>query len=308
MTANASGLTVSDGGPGDFLFTWKQEHWDYKKLRKLVERFRLRGAAEEWWSCSAHRKIRAGDRAYLLKQGKPIGIFGRGTIIGKPRRRSKNVWEVLIGFDVPRGDILWDPKEDGFLVDENLLLSLPVPKKQWQNQAAGITLEKSAARAIDRKILDLVPIRPGEATLAEETAQDVDRLKKMIEQLIRPDQRRFSERVRKIYPNGCAVTGCVTPAALEAAHIKTQKGRDGNSAGNGILLRSDIHCLFDRLLITLSEDGTKIETSPELTDPGYATLKTVTVARPVGGPPPSAENIRDHRNRFRERLRRRAGH
>ncbi|MGO9589155.1 MAG: HNH endonuclease [Candidatus Acidiferrales bacterium] len=306
MTANASGLMVTDGGPGDFLFTWKQEHWDYKKLRKLVERFRLRGAAEEWWSCNAHRKIRVGDRAYLLKQGKPIGIFGRGTIMGKPRRRTKNIWEVLIGFDVPRGDILLDPKEDGFLVDENLLLSLPVPKKQWQNQAAGITLEKSAARAIDRKILDLAPIRPGETTSTDDAAQEVARVKS--EQLMRPEQRLFSETMRKNYRDKCAVTGCVTPAALEAAHIKPQEGRDDNSPSNGILLRSDIHCLFDRFLITLSEDGTEIETSPELTDPGYAALKGATVSRPVEGPPPSAENIRDHRNRFSERLPQRAGH
>lgn len=306
LTTDPFVTTYGDEADHDYLFTWKPKHWPYDRLRKRVEEFRSTGTAEEPWTCKAHKKIRPGDRAYMLEQGKPMGIFGRGTIVGK-RKKSKNSWQALIGFEVSRGDVLWDPKER-FLVDESLLLSLHVPKKQWQNQAAGITLDKSAARAIDGMILDSVLVGRGTTTPIDEVAQEVAaRLKKMIEQSTRPGQRPFSETLRKIYQNRCAVTGCVTPAALEAAHIKTQKDSDDNSLGNGILLRSDIHCLFDRLLITLSEDGTKIETSPELTDPGYAALKTVTVTRPVGGPPPSAENIRDHRNRFFERLRRRAG-
>ncbi|MFZ3199539.1 MAG: HNH endonuclease signature motif containing protein [Candidatus Acidiferrales bacterium] len=305
MTTDALEITVGDKAGHDFLFTWKRQIWRHEELRKLVEKFRLRGAAEELWACKSHRKIRPGDRAYLLEQGKRRGIFGRGTIAGK-RKKGNNRWNALIRFDRSHDDVLRDPDEEGFLVDESFLRSLCVLQKRSPIRAAGMPLGKDAARAIDRKILDFVTIGPGGTTLTDETAQEVARLKKMIEQLIRPDQRRFSEKVRKIYPKGCAVTGCVTPAALEAAHIKTQKGRDGNSPRNGILLRSDIHRLFDRFLITLSEDGTKIETSPELTDRGYTALKTVTVARPVGGPPPSAKNIREHRKRFLERLRRRA--
>jgi HNH endonuclease len=303
MTTDVLETTVGDEGPRDFLFTWKPQHWPYEKLHRLVEAFRLTGAADEPWTCKAHTKIRPGDRAYLLEQGKRRGIFGRGTIVGK--RKKGNRWYALIRFDVSRGDVLWDPTE-GFLADESALLALPVPKKQWQNQAAGIKLERNAARGIDRIMLDSILLGRGETTPVDETAQEADaRLKRMIEQSIRPNQRLFSETVRRIYGNRCAATGCVTPAALEAAHINTQKDSDDNNPDNGILLRSDIHCLFDRFLITLSEDGTKIETSPELTDPGYAALKTVTVARPVGGPPPSAKNIREHRKQFFKRLPRR---
>lgn len=299
MTADAFGPTIGDGAHGDSLFTWKRKHWRYGKVRKLVEEFQLRGAVEEWWPCKAHKKIDLDDRAYLLAQDKPMGIFGRGTIVRK--RKRGNIHWALIRFDRSHGDVLGDP-EKGFFVDESLLRTVGVLRKGSPIRAAGMPLGKNAARAIDREILDFVPIGPGETRPTDETAQEVARLKKIIEQLIRPDQARFSEKVRKIYRNRCAVTGCVTQSALEAAHIKTQKGRDGNSSSNGILLRSDIHRLFDRFLITLSEDGTKIETSPELTDPGYAALKTVTVTQPVGGPPPSAENIREHRKQFYKRL------
>lgn len=304
MITDGFDVTVGGEAHRDFLFTWKEKHWHHEKLRKLVEEFRLRGAAEEWWSCKAHKKIRRDDRAYLLAQDKPVGIFGRGTIVGK-RKRGKNRWEALIRFDRLHRDELWDPEKDGFLVDESLLRTLRVLKEGSPIRAAGMPLEKNAARAIDHKILDLVPIGPGETIPTDETAQEVARVKS--EQLMRPEQRLFSETMRKNYRNKCAVTGCVTPAALEAAHIKTQEDSDDNSPGNGILLRSDIHCLFDHFLITLSEDGTKIETSRELSDPGYAFLKTVTVARPVGGPAPapSPKNIREHRKEFRKRLPRR---
>ncbi len=305
MKNDASEIRVGDKEGHDFLFTWKRQIWPHKKLRKRVEQFRLRGAAEEWWHCKAHRKIHPGDHAYLLEQGKRRGIFGRGTIVRKSKG-DQNRRYALIRFDRSRGDILLDPDEEGFLVDENVLRSLRVLKKGSPIRASGMPLERNTARAIDRRISGLVPTGPGETTLTDGTAQEVARRKKMIEQLMRPDQARFSETLREIYQNRCAVTGCVTRATLEAAHIKTQKARDGNSPNNGILLRSDIHCLFDGFLITLSADGTKIETSPELTDSGYAVLKGAAVGRPVGGPPPSAKNIREHRKQFFERLRRHA--
>jgi len=294
----------------DFLFAWKPQYWSHENLRNLVETFRSTGTTEEWWRCAAHKKIHLGDRAYLLKQGRPIGIFGRGTVVGKPENESpglsgKGAKQVLIRFEASRDDVLWDPEEQ-FLVDETQLLDLPAPKKQWQNQASGIALEPKAARAIDSIILDSILVGRGQSSSADEVAQEVARRNKLIEQWIRPDQQFFSQTIRENYRNKCAVTGCVTRAALEAAHISTQKGLDNNSPANGILLRSDIHALFDRLLITLSVDGMQLEVSPELTDPSYSSLRTVMVARPERGSPPSTENIREHRNRFFERLRRHA--
>jgi len=133
-----------------------------------------------------------------------------------------------------------------------------------------------------------------------EAAQEIERQKKLGEQASRPGQQAFSETIRWNYRNRCAVTGCVTPAALEAAHISTRTGCDDNSPANGILLRSDIHALFDRFLITLSEDCARVEVGRELTDPSYAFLETVAVARPDKDAP-STENLRKHRDRFFER-------
>ena len=116
----------------------------------------------------------------------------------------------------------------------------------------------------------------------------------------RVGQRDFSKALRQNYGGRCAITGCNTSAALQAAHISLRQGADDNSPVNGILLRADIHALFDALLITFSPDGRSIGVSSSLIDPSYDFLKKgVKIAKPIFGPP-SLENITDHRQRFRE--------
>jgi hypothetical protein len=132
--------------------------------------------------------------------------------------------------------------------------------------------------------------------------REIARIARLGEQAIRPKQQEFSSEVRRNYANTCAVTGCTTSAALQAAHIRVQNDKDYNSAGNGLLLRADIHLLFDHHLITLSEDSTTVEVSCTLTDCTYSFLKDAPVSKPIYGSPPSPNNIRHHRDRFRKQL------
>jgi hypothetical protein len=134
--------------------------------------------------------------------------------------------------------------------------------------------------------------------VTEEAAQEIARQKILGEQATRPGQQEFSKTMRNNYRSKCAITGCNTSAALQAAHIRVSKDADDNRPENGLLLRSDIHALFDALLITLSEDGATVKISEALTDPSYEFLRNAVVSQPEIGPRPSPENIRDHRNRF----------
>jgi hypothetical protein len=123
----------------------------------------------------------------------------------------------------------------------------------------------------------------------------------------RPAQVDFSNRLRNAYGGKCAVTGCTTQQALEAAHIHTSERKnagdgttsknDDNNLENGILLRADIHALFDRGLIALSLDGTQIDVNDQLTDKTYGFLDNGRVFRPSNSPP-SRQNITSHRRRF----------
>lgn len=140
----------------DYLFTWVPDGWPHEELVKLVHKFNAEGRVDEPWTCAAHKKIQAGDRVYLLKQRRPIGIFGRGRVVGDPARRKKtesgrSEWEVALRFDASQGDVLCDPLQTVFISEEQLF-RIPVPKAQWQRQASGTSLAKEAARAIDDRI------------------------------------------------------------------------------------------------------------------------------------------------------------
>jgi putative restriction endonuclease len=72
--------------------------------------------------------------------------------------------------------------------------------------------------------------------------------------LPRLGQGTFRIAVTEAYERACAVTGEHSLPALDAAHIKPY-GRSGSHAvSNGLLLRSDIHRLFDKGYVTVTPD------------------------------------------------------
>ena len=74
--------------------------------------------------------------------------------------------------------------------------------------------------------------------------------------LIKPrlGQGAFRILVTDIYNRRCAVTSEKTLPALEAAHIKPFASGGEHRADNGILLRRDLHSLFDLGYVTISPD------------------------------------------------------
>lgn len=73
-------------------------------------------------------------------------------------------------------------------------------------------------------------------------------------QIIRPrlGQGAFRVMITDIYNRRCAVTGERTLPALEAAHIHRYSDGGKHEPKNGLLLRGDIHRLFDRGYVTIT--------------------------------------------------------
>ena len=72
----------------------------------------------------------------------------------------------------------------------------------------------------------------------------------------RPEQSAFRRRVFFAQKGRCYVSGCDISKALDAAHKKGRDWRQGhNSADDGLLLRKDLHALYDAGLMTISSDG-----------------------------------------------------
>ena len=76
-------------------------------------------------------------------------------------------------------------------------------------------------------------------------------------QLITPrlGQGTFRIAVEAAYNRACAVTGEHSLPVLEAAHIKPYSGGGLHSTPNGLLLRRDIHRLFDLGYVTVTPDS-----------------------------------------------------
>ncbi len=64
----------------------------------------------------------------------------------------------------------------------------------------------------------------------------------------------FRAMVTTAYNRRCAITGEKTLPVLEAAHIKPYSESGANLTKNGLLLRSDMHILFDQGYMTVSDD------------------------------------------------------
>ncbi len=75
------------------------------------------------------------------------------------------------------------------------------------------------------------------------------------EQIIRPrlGQGAFRVVVTEAYNRRCAISGEKTLPVLEAAHIKPYSQEGPHETNNGLLLRKDIHTLFDRGYITVDD-------------------------------------------------------
>ncbi len=73
----------------------------------------------------------------------------------------------------------------------------------------------------------------------------------------------FRVLVTDAYERRCAVTGEKTLPVLEAAHIKPYALQGPHRVSNGLLLRSDLHKLFDLGYITVTPE-LKLEVSPRL--------------------------------------------
>ena len=88
----------------------------------------------------------------------------------------------------------------------------------------------------------------------------------------RQGQPQFRRKVLAAYSNQCAVSRCETEWVLEAAHITPYKGQQTNAISNGLLLRADIHTLFDLSLISVEPGRMRVCVSSILETSQYETF------------------------------------
>ena len=103
--------------------------------------------------------------------------------------------------------------------------------------------------------------------------------------LARPEQAGFRAEVTRAYKGKCAVTRCSVPEALEAAHLVPVADGGEYALNNGILLRRDVHRLFDLNLVAMNPDNMNVAVADRIVR-GYGKLSGKRVKVPCGGPAP----------------------
>jgi len=129
---------------------------------------------------------------------------------------------------------------------------IPLPKSWASNIVQGKTYNTETLEG--KELFKAVQER---LTLSVSTKVNESEMRYGTPQIITPrlGQGGFRVLVTEAYNRRCAITGEKTLPVLEASHIKPYSQDGPHLVTNGLLLRQDIHTLFDRGYITVNENN-----------------------------------------------------
>eukprot|EP00828_Plagiopyla_frontata_P018228 TRINITY_DN23439_c0_g1_i1.p1 TRINITY_DN23439_c0_g1~~TRINITY_DN23439_c0_g1_i1.p1 ORF type:complete len:179 (+),score=13.61 TRINITY_DN23439_c0_g1_i1:3-539(+) len=140
-----------------------------------------------------------------------------------------------------------------------------------------------------------VPIIPYPQFLGEAPNDDPDELNQFAHR-VRRGQPVFRKNLLKVYDGKCVVSGCSVEATLNAAHIFAHASSGINNIDNGLLLRSDIHDLFDAGLLGIDPDSLIIRIKPELKETTYWKYDGKVIASRLDGGRPAKKYLLSRQN------------
>ena len=112
----------------------------------------------------------------------------------------------------------------------------------------------------------------------------------------------FRARLLDAYNSRCAISGCTAVEVLEAAHVLPYKGDHTHRVDNGLLLRADLHTLFDCQLLWITPEHT-VSLAPALLATDYAALQGQPLTLPTASADrPNPAHLAEHEKRCEARL------
>lgn len=139
--------------------------------------------------------------------------------------------------------------------------AIALPKNgRYKWPAVGFTTAAAGEQIFHAITAFLVNEPPPERPVAESTA-DPNVLQSIKERRGQPE---FRQRLLAAYEGQCAITGCGVVEALEAAHIVPYSAGGTYEVSNGLLMRADIHTLFDLHLLSICPVKNVVLLNPRL--------------------------------------------
>lgn len=207
--------------------------------------------------------------------------------------RHARVLDAVI-FERPVGkELLETHKDDGTLIAS---IGASRHSRIWPISDSDVDSLLSAVREKVHKIAQYENQNPDpHEPLNLEKIEDTTALRQVV---LRRYQNAFRQALLSKRPNRCAITGTNELSVLEAAHIipYAERFADRDKPENGLLLRSDIHKLFDAHLISINPETKVIEVSERIASADYQSLrgKTLTDEVSTKGLSFHFENFRKH--------------
>lgn len=163
----------------------------------------------------------------------------------------------------------YDSNSDTFLLhgpvrhaQDDRLSPFSRSEKEWVEDRLGLGQKDSGFHADE--ILDL-PI--------DSLSDDQDERERVLAWIVRRKrQSEFRKQLIDAYGGRCAVTHSDVEPALQAAHISSYLGPKSQSVNNGLLLRADLHILFDNMLISVDPSDFHLVISRQLEHSDYLTF------------------------------------
>jgi putative restriction endonuclease len=135
---------------------------------------------------------------------------------------------------------------------------IPAPRDWSPNIVSVKTYESEtgAGREVWERVSNLLVKRepPADKQPTRAILEDGERYGSAYLTRARLGQGTFQVLVRDAYQRRCAITGERTLPVLEAAHIKPYAKSGPHRVSNGLLLRSDLHTLFDLGYLTIDKE------------------------------------------------------
>jgi hypothetical protein len=195
------------------------------------------------------QKMKIGDMMWVHFALPHSHLGAVGRVAGEARQQSAGEGHSI--------SIRWDRK-----LTEKLRQN-PIPFSAYRQvpQFSAVTAEPRTARVLNRWLAAKLPpeAKSRDREVGFRTAEVEQRL----------GQPEFRAELLRAYDGRCAITGCAIPEVLQAAHIKPVKSSGSHSVKNGLLLRADLHNLFDRGLLTINARYVVQIASEVLVDPSY---------------------------------------
>lgn len=265
-------------------------------------------------------KIKRGDRLWVVTcENERLFLCGHQEVeditdqIQAERRLGPGIWEAkyhtlsppdrvepICKLDISpiAADLRFDAKVDrlpsnfsGLNLQTIRLLtfeSTALLRQKWQSKNGA-----NASRLPERGTKE-----PSESSFDPDELEDA-RARIWQEIVSRRGQQAFRDTLLKAYGKRCAISDCAVEDVLEAAHIHPYSGEASNHVSNGLLLRTDLHTLFDLGLIGIDAASFRILVKSRLLNSEYGQFRGKPLRLPSDAKyQPSAKALDEHRQSF----------